>query len=95
MVLSFVNVTSPGMLLAATTLITLPRLSQDLISAPIVQVGATGAAGHHAELSLAGRGWYQEKCALKRFLGQIPAWRDLAARCPLGPPEPVGCCQRL
>ena len=25
-------------------------------------------------------------CALKKILGQIPAWRALAARCPLGPP---------
>ena len=59
-VLAFGNATSPGMLLAATTLTTLPRRSQDCISAFIVQVGATGAAEQHAELSLAGRGWYQE-----------------------------------
>ena len=64
----FVNATSPGMLLAAIALTTLPRFSQDCISAPIVQFGATGAAEQHAELSLAGRGWYQETCMRERVL---------------------------
>ena len=43
MVLAFVNSTNPGVLLAAIALIPLPWLSQDCISALIVQVGATGA----------------------------------------------------
>ena len=60
MVLAFLNATSPGMLLAATTLTPLPRLSQDCISAPIVQVGATGAAEQQAELLLAVQVCYQE-----------------------------------
>ena len=56
------------MLLAATALTPLPRLSQDCISAFIVQVGATGAAEQQAELSLAGRGWYQETFMRERVL---------------------------
>ena len=63
-----VNATSPGMLLAATALTPLPRLLQDCISAYIVQVGATGAAEQQAELSLAGRVWYQEVSATGRML---------------------------
>ena len=49
------------MLLAATALTPLPRRSQDCIPALIVQIaiGATGAAEQQAELSFAGRGWYQ------------------------------------
>ena len=68
MVLAFLNATRPGMLLAATALTPLPRLSQDCISALIVQVGATGAAEQQAELSLAGRGWYQETFMRERVL---------------------------
>ena len=49
----------PRMLLAATALTPLPRLSQDLYFALIRQVGATGATEQQAELSLAGRVWYQ------------------------------------
>jgi len=56
------------MLLAATALTPLPRLSQDCISAFIVQVGATGAAEHQAELSLAARVWYQETFMGERVL---------------------------
>ena len=48
------------MLLAATLVIVLPQLLQNRNSALIVQVGAAGAAEQQAELSLAGRGWYQE-----------------------------------
>ena len=67
-VLAFVNATSPGMLLAATALTPLPPPSQDCISALIVQVGATGAAEQQAELSLAGRGWYQERFMREKVL---------------------------
>jgi hypothetical protein len=58
------------MLLAATALTPLPRLSQDCISAFIVQVGATltGAAEQQAKLSLAGRVWYQGVSATGRML---------------------------
>ena len=49
------------MLLAATLVIVLPQLLQNRNSALIVQVGAAGAAEKQAELSLAGRGWYQDK----------------------------------
>jgi hypothetical protein len=56
------------MLLAATALTPLPRLSQDCISAYIVQVGATGAAEQQAELSLADRVWYQGVSATGRML---------------------------
>ena len=66
-VLAFVNPTSPGMLLAATALTPLPPPSQDCISALIVQVGATGAAEQQAELSLAGRVWYQVVSATGRM----------------------------
>ena len=59
------------MLLAATTLTPLPRLSQDCISALIVQVGATGAAEQQAELLLAGQGWYQGVSATDRMLTAI------------------------
>ena len=70
MVLALLNATSPGMLLVATTLTPLPRLSHDCISAPILQVGATGAAEQPAEISLAVQVWYQE-----RFMrgGVLPA----------------------
>jgi hypothetical protein len=64
------------MLLAATALTPLPRLSQDCISALIVQVGATGAAEQQAELSLAGRGWYQETFMRERVL---PAFQQREA----------------
>ena len=53
---------------ASTKLTPLPRLSQDCISAFIVQVGATGAAEHQAELSLADRVWYQGVSATGRML---------------------------
>jgi hypothetical protein len=56
------------MLLAATALTPLPPPSQDCISALIVQVGATGAAEQQAELSLAGRGWYQERFMREKVL---------------------------
>jgi hypothetical protein len=67
-----VNASSHGLLLAATKLTPLPRLSQDCISAPIVQVGATGAAEHQAELSLAGRVWYQETMRERVLPALIP-----------------------
>ena len=54
-VLAFVNAISPDILLAATALTILPRLSQDCISASIVQVGAIGATEQQAEPLLAGR----------------------------------------
>jgi hypothetical protein len=56
------------MLLAATTLTPLPRLSQDCISAPIVQVGATGAAEQQAGLLLAVQVCYQETFMRERVL---------------------------
>ena len=52
----FVNATSPGMLLAATALIPLPRLSQDCIYAFIVQVlGWRNRSGRTIGKTLAGR----------------------------------------
>jgi len=56
------------MLLAATALTPLPRLSQDCSFEFIAQVGATGAAEQQAELSLVGWGWYQETCMKERVL---------------------------
>ena len=56
------------MLLAATLVIVLPQLLQNRNSALIVQVGAAGAAEQQAELSLAGRGWYQETFVRERVL---------------------------
>ena len=66
--LRLVNATSPRMLLAATALTPLPLPSQNCISALIVQVGATGAAEQQAELSLAGRGWFQERFIREKVL---------------------------
>jgi len=56
------------MLLAATALTPLPRLSQDCTSALIVQVGATGAAEQQAELLLAVQVCYQETFMRERVL---------------------------
>ena len=54
--LAFLNATNPGMLLAATALTPLPRLSQDCISAFIVQIGATiNRSGRTTGKTFAGR----------------------------------------